>query len=77
MGVALLTIVATTEADSDLWEEDDKEVLVRTVRGTKERGTKIIELYRFNPRTQGPFCPTISFLHLRNFVTEYFENVLM
>lgn len=39
VGVALLMIIATVRAESDLWEEDDKEVLVRTVRGTKERGT--------------------------------------
>ncbi|XP_076242927.1 uncharacterized protein LOC143184516 [Calliopsis andreniformis] len=39
MGVALLTILAATQAESDLWEEDDKEVLVRSVRGTKERAS--------------------------------------
>lgn len=39
VGVALLMIIVTARAESDLWEEDDKEVLVRTVRGTKERGT--------------------------------------
>lgn len=38
VGVALLMIIVTARAESDLWEEDDKEVLVRTVRGTKERG---------------------------------------
>ncbi|XP_015114390.1 uncharacterized protein LOC107039338 isoform X2 [Diachasma alloeum] len=36
VGVAL-SMTAITRAESDLWEEDDKEVLVRTVRGTKER----------------------------------------
>lgn len=40
VGIALLMVVVTVRAESDLWEEDDKEVLVRTVRGTKERGTK-------------------------------------
>lgn len=39
VGIALLMIIVTARAESDLWEEDDKEVLVRTVRGTKERGT--------------------------------------
>lgn len=38
MGIALLMVIVTTRAESDLWEEDDTEVLVRTVRGTKERG---------------------------------------
>lgn len=37
IAVALLMILTTTRAEADLWEEDDKEVLVRTVRGTKER----------------------------------------
>lgn len=37
VAVALLMILTTTRAEADLWEEDDKEVLVRTVRGTKER----------------------------------------
>ncbi|XP_003707667.1 uncharacterized protein LOC100877636 [Megachile rotundata] len=39
VGIALLTIVVTARAESDLWEEDDTEVLVRTVRGTKERAS--------------------------------------
>ncbi|XP_011694858.1 PREDICTED: uncharacterized protein LOC105460050 [Wasmannia auropunctata] len=37
VAVALLVILTTARAEADLWEEDDKEVLVRTVRGTKER----------------------------------------
>jgi len=37
VAVALLMILTTARAEADLWEEDDKEVLVRTVRGTKER----------------------------------------
>lgn len=37
MAIALLMILTTARAEADLWEEDDKEVLVRTVRGTKER----------------------------------------
>ena len=40
VGLSMMAITAT--AESDLWEEDDKEVLVRTVRGTKERGNTII-----------------------------------
>ncbi|XP_076760566.1 uncharacterized protein LOC143429063 [Xylocopa sonorina] len=40
IGVALLMIVITTRAESDLWEDDDKEeLLVRTIRGTKERAS--------------------------------------
>ncbi|KOC67039.1 hypothetical protein WH47_11692 [Habropoda laboriosa] len=39
VGVAMLMFIVTARAESDLWEEDDQEVLVRTVRGTKERGT--------------------------------------
>ncbi|KZC08355.1 hypothetical protein WN55_09259 [Dufourea novaeangliae] len=39
VGVSLLMIIVTAKAESDLWEEDDKEVLVRTVRGTKERAS--------------------------------------
>ncbi|XP_043248591.1 uncharacterized protein LOC122395231 isoform X2 [Colletes gigas] len=39
VGVTLLMIVVNVKAESDLWEEDDKEVLVRTVRGTKERAS--------------------------------------
>ncbi|XP_054013211.1 uncharacterized protein LOC128895027 [Hylaeus anthracinus] len=39
VGVTLLMIVVNAKAESDLWEEDDKEVLVRTVRGTKERAS--------------------------------------
>ncbi|XP_011300221.1 uncharacterized protein [Fopius arisanus] len=38
VGVAL-SMTAITRGESDLWEEDDKEVLVRTVRGTKERSS--------------------------------------
>jgi len=38
-GVALSMMAITASAESDLWEEDDKEVLVRTVRGTKERAS--------------------------------------
>lgn len=37
MAIALSMVLAIARAESDLWEEDDKEVLVRTVRGTKER----------------------------------------
>lgn len=38
LGVALLiTSLTAVQAESDLWEEDDKEVLVRTIRGTKEQ----------------------------------------
>lgn len=37
VAIALLMILTTARAEADLWEEDDKEVLVRTVRGTKER----------------------------------------
>ncbi|XP_063984340.1 uncharacterized protein LOC135166198 isoform X2 [Diachasmimorpha longicaudata] len=36
VGVAL-SMTAIIRAESDLWEEDDKEVLVRTIRGTKAR----------------------------------------
>ncbi|CAK9803017.1 hypothetical protein ANTPLA_LOCUS3415 [Anthophora plagiata] len=39
IGVALLMIIVTVRAESDLWEEDDQEVLVRPVRGTKERAS--------------------------------------
>ncbi|KAF3429569.1 hypothetical protein E2986_05444 [Frieseomelitta varia] len=39
IGIALLMVIVTVRAESDLWEEDDKEVLVRTVRGTKERAS--------------------------------------
>lgn len=43
MGVVLSMVIAATTAESDLWEEDDDKeaVLVRTVRGTKERGNEI------------------------------------
>lgn len=37
VAIALSMILMTARAEADLWEEDDKEVLVRTVRGTKER----------------------------------------
>lgn len=42
LGVTLSMMAITARAESDMWEEDDdgKEVLVRTVRGTKERGKK-------------------------------------
>ncbi|XP_017788227.1 PREDICTED: uncharacterized protein LOC108570822 [Habropoda laboriosa] len=39
VGVAMLMFIVTARAESDLWEEDDQEVLVRTVRGTKERAS--------------------------------------
>ncbi|XP_076286223.1 uncharacterized protein LOC143211943 [Lasioglossum baleicum] len=39
VAVTLLTMFVTADAEPDLWEEDDKEVLVRTVRGTKERAS--------------------------------------
>nr|XP_033321448.1 uncharacterized protein LOC117217736 isoform X2 [Megalopta genalis] len=39
LAVTLLTVIVTAKAEPDLWEEDDKEVLVRTVRGTKERAS--------------------------------------
>lgn len=38
VAIALSMILTTARAQNDgLWEEDDKEVLVRTVRGTNER----------------------------------------
>ncbi|KAL2711551.1 uncharacterized protein V1478_018572 [Vespula squamosa] len=37
--VATSMFVSTVRAESVLWEEDDKEILVRTVRGTKERAS--------------------------------------
>ena len=39
VAVALPLSLSAPNAEADLWEEDDKEVLVRTVRGTKDRGT--------------------------------------
>ncbi|XP_011501385.1 PREDICTED: uncharacterized protein LOC105365025 isoform X2 [Ceratosolen solmsi marchali] len=39
ISVALPMIVCATNVESDLWEEDDKEVLVRSIRGTKERAS--------------------------------------
>ncbi|XP_023246374.1 uncharacterized protein LOC106640854 isoform X1 [Copidosoma floridanum] len=41
IGVALPMMIGATgpAAESELWEEDDKEVLVRTVRGIKERAS--------------------------------------
>ena len=42
--VALLVMIAATNGESNLWEEDDKEVLVRTVRGTKDRGNKFLQI---------------------------------
>lgn len=50
LGVAISMTSMTVRAESDLWEEDDdgNEVLVRTVRGTKERGMKkCISFYFF------------------------------
>ncbi|XP_043287310.1 uncharacterized protein [Venturia canescens] len=39
-GVVLSMTAITASAESDLWEEDDREdLLVRTVRGTKERAS--------------------------------------
>ncbi|RZF34289.1 hypothetical protein LSTR_LSTR013446 [Laodelphax striatellus] len=32
---ALLILVAVVHADGELWEEDDKEILIRSERGTK------------------------------------------
>lgn len=38
VAIALSMILTIARAEADLWEEEDeKEVLVRTVRGTKER----------------------------------------
>jgi hypothetical protein len=40
VGVALSMMAITAQASSDIWEEDDREdLLVRTVRGTKERAS--------------------------------------
>ncbi|KAK0180807.1 hypothetical protein PV327_003152 [Microctonus hyperodae] len=41
LGIAVSMTAMTVRAESDLWEEDDdgNEVLVRTVRGTKERAS--------------------------------------
>lgn len=48
MAVALLVMIAATNGESNLWpEEDDKEVLVRTVRGTKDRGTNSLDHYYY------------------------------
>ncbi|XP_057334978.1 uncharacterized protein LOC130673786 [Microplitis mediator] len=40
LGVVLSIMSITAQAESDVWEEDDeREVLVRTVRGTKDRAS--------------------------------------
>ncbi|XP_033223811.1 uncharacterized protein LOC117177308 isoform X2 [Belonocnema kinseyi] len=40
VGLVLSIMITTATAESDLWEEDDKEVLVRTVRATNaQRGS--------------------------------------
>lgn len=35
----LLGVVALTAAEGEVWEEDDHEVLIRSERGAKNRGT--------------------------------------
>lgn len=44
VAVSLSMILTIARAEADLWEEDDKEVLVRTVRGTKERSKFLLLL---------------------------------
>lgn len=36
---AFLVIVAVASAEGEIWEEDDHEVLIRSERGAKNRGT--------------------------------------
>lgn len=49
VAIALSMILMTARAEADLWEEDDKEVLVRTVRGTKERSECLfLQLIRYS-----------------------------
>ncbi|XP_015585899.1 uncharacterized protein LOC107263335 isoform X2 [Cephus cinctus] len=38
--IAFLMVIVSASAEADLWEEDEKEVLVRTARGTKERACR-------------------------------------
>lgn len=46
LGVVLSIMSITAQAESDVWEEDDeREVLVRTVRGTKDRGTFSVNIF--------------------------------
>lgn len=47
--IALSMILTAARAQNDgLWEEDDKEVLVRTVRGTNERSEfPFLQLIRY------------------------------
>ncbi|XP_008210922.1 uncharacterized protein LOC100121341 isoform X1 [Nasonia vitripennis] len=39
VALPLLASASSINAESDLWEEDDKEVLVRMARGTKDRAS--------------------------------------
>lgn len=45
---AILIVLAFAFADGEIWEEDDREVLIRSERGAKNRGELLIfiELFR-------------------------------
>lgn len=44
--MAGLVLVALTMAEGEIWEEDDHEVLIRSERGAKNRGTLSVHLGR-------------------------------
>lgn len=58
-------ILTTTRAEADLWEEDDKEVLVRTVRGTKERSECLL-LSVINPLPPSTFAASLFYRAVAN-----------
>ncbi|XP_012285187.1 uncharacterized protein LOC105702294 isoform X2 [Orussus abietinus] len=47
VGLAVSVAGRVAGAETDLWEEDDKEVLVRTARGTKERASAGVSSCRY------------------------------
>lgn len=45
--VAALMLVALAVAEGEIWEEDDHEVLIRSERGAKNRGERLVQLDAF------------------------------
>lgn len=63
--VLAIVLISLAVADGEIWEEDDHEVLIRSERGTKNRGklTYFFNLFfRFSSRVMFMCLSTICFI---------------